>query len=107
MYYEFHKTSLNRGGSHIDSPKRLKNKKVTINPKNNDDKCFQYAVAVALNIEQIKSHPERTSNIKPFTDQYNWKKINFPSHKKDWKNLNQIINQVLLISFMCLIILKK
>ena len=21
----------------------------------------------------------------PFTDQYNWKEINFPSHKNDWK----------------------
>ena len=48
-------------------------KKATMNPKNNDDKCFQYAVAVTLNHEQIKSHPERISNIKPFIDQYNWK----------------------------------
>ena len=48
-------------------------KKGTMNPKNNDDKYFQYAVAVTLNHEQIKSHPERISNIKPFIDQYNWK----------------------------------
>ena len=27
----------------------LKNKKVTINPKNYDDKCFQYVATVALN----------------------------------------------------------
>ena len=26
-----------------------KNKKATINPKSNDDKCFQYALTVALN----------------------------------------------------------
>ena len=30
-------------------------------------------------------HPERTSKIKPFIDQYNWKEIDFPSHGKDWK----------------------
>ena len=30
-----------------------KNKKATINRKNNDDKCFQYAITVALNHEQI------------------------------------------------------
>ena len=30
----------------------LKNKTVTINPKNNDDKCFQYALTVALNYKQ-------------------------------------------------------
>ena len=23
-------------------------------------------------------------NIKPFTDQYDWKEINFSSNKKDW-----------------------
>ena len=43
------------------------------------------ALTVALNNEQIESHPERISNIKSFIDQYNWKKINFQSHKKDWK----------------------
>ena len=77
--------SLSRGGSYIDSPKWLKNKKTTINPKNNDDKCFQYALTVALNYEQTKDHPERISNIKLFIDQYNWKEIDFPSHSKDWK----------------------
>ena len=38
LYYKLHKVSLNRGGSYIDSPKWLKNEKVTINPKNNVDK---------------------------------------------------------------------
>ena len=36
LYYDFNKISLNRGGSYIDSPKWIKNKKSTINPKNND-----------------------------------------------------------------------
>ena len=57
FYYDFNKTSINRGGSYIDSPKWLKNKKSTINPKNNDDKCFQYAVALALNPDKIKKDP--------------------------------------------------
>ena len=38
--YNFSKTSIYRGGSHIDSPKWLKDKKSTINPKNNDLKMF-------------------------------------------------------------------
>ena len=54
LYYDLNKISLGRSGSNIDSPKWLKNKKATINPKNNDDKCFQYALTVALNHEQIK-----------------------------------------------------
>ena len=98
LYYKLHKISLNRGGSYIDSPKWLKIKKA-INPKNNDDKYFQYAAAVALNHEKIKSHPERISNIKPFIDQYNWKEINFP--------LNQTIKQLVLIFYLCHTILNK
>ena len=41
LYYSFNKTSINID-SYIDSPKWLKDKKSTINPKNIDDKCFQY-----------------------------------------------------------------
>ena len=44
LYYDFNKISISRGGSYIDSPQRLKNKKSTINPINNDDKCFQYVL---------------------------------------------------------------
>ena len=32
--------------------------KATINSKNNDEKCFQYAVTVALNYQKINNHPE-------------------------------------------------
>ena len=34
--YNFNKMSIYRGGSYINSPKWLKDKKSTINPKNND-----------------------------------------------------------------------
>ena len=71
LYYDFNKISLNRSGSYIDSPKWLKDKKSTINPKNNADKCFQYAVTLALNLNNIDNHPEIISKIKPFIDQYN------------------------------------
>ena len=43
-------------------------KMATINPKNNDDNCFQYALTVALNYEQIKKDPQRISRIKSFID---------------------------------------
>ena len=85
LYYNLNKVILSRGGSYIDSSKWLKNKKATINPKNNDDKCFQYALTVAINYEKIKKDPQRISKIKPFINQYNWKEIDFPSHSKDWK----------------------
>ena len=59
LYYDFNKTSINRGGSYIDSPKWLKDKNSIINPKSNDNKCFQYAVTLALNLDKIKkTHKE-------------------------------------------------
>ena len=54
LYYDLNKKNLSRGGSYIDSPEWLKNKKAIINPKSNDGKCFQYALTVASNYEQIK-----------------------------------------------------
>ena len=33
LYYDFNKIIISRGGSYIDSPKWLKDKKSTINPK--------------------------------------------------------------------------
>ena len=65
LYYDFNKISISRGGSYIDSPKWLKNKKSTINPKNNDYKCFQYAVTLALNLDKINKNSQRISKIKP------------------------------------------
>ena len=86
LHYNLNKIRLSRGGSYIESPKSLKNKKARINTKNNDDKCFQYASTVALNYEQIKKDPQRISKIKPFLDKYNWKETDFLSHSKEWKN---------------------
>ena len=42
LYYILHKISLSRGGSYIDSPEWIKNKKTTINPKNTkNNECIQ------------------------------------------------------------------
>ena len=73
MHFIIFLISLSKVGSYIYSPEWLKNKKTTINPKNNDDKCFQYALTVAFNYEQIKKDAQRISKTKPFIDQYNWK----------------------------------
>ena len=74
LHYGLYKITLNRGGSYIKSPDWIENKKATINPQNKkDDKCFQYALTVALNHEKIKRDRQRISKIKPFVDQYNWK----------------------------------
>ena len=103
LYYNLNKISLVRGRTYIDTPKCIKNKKAAINPKNNDGKCFLYAMTAALNYKQIKSHPERISNIKPFINQYNWKEIDFPSHKNNGKkfvsNNKTIVLNILLVPY--------
>ena len=85
LYNDFNKTSIYRGGTYIDSPKWLKDKRSTINPKNKDNKCFQYAVTLALHLDNIDNHRERISKIKPFIDKYDWKDIEFPPTSKDWR----------------------
>ena len=82
LYYDLNKISISKSGSYIDSLKWLKNKKSTINPKNNGYKCFQYVITLALNLDKINNHPQRISKIKPFIEEYNWKDIDFPSTKQ-------------------------
>ena len=89
LYYNFIKISLNRGGSYIEPAKWIKDKKSVINPKNNDHKCFQYAVTLALNYDKIDKNHQRVSKIRPFIDQYNWKYIDYPATSKDWKKFEQ------------------
>ena len=89
LSYHIHKTSLKRGKSYIKSPEWILNKRATINPKNKDNKCFQYSITVALNHQNIENHPERISNIKPFINQYNWEDIDFPAVIKDWKKFER------------------
>ena len=79
LEYHLHKISLNRGTSYIDSPEWIKNKKVTINPKNaKDNNCFQYAIIAALNYQNIGHHLERISKLEPFINKYNCKDTEFP-----------------------------
>ena len=91
LYYDLDKTTLTRGESYIESPKYFINKGATINPKNEkDDKCFQYALTLALNYNRIKKKDlEKILKIK-------WKDIDFLSHQKDWKKFEQNNNSIAL-----------
>ena len=92
LYYDLNRRTISKGGSYIESPKWLKDKKCTINQKNTDNKCFQYATTLALNFNSIDKHNQRISKIKPFINNYNWNDINFPAAKKDW-NKFQVNNK--------------
>ena len=89
LYYKCQKISFKRDGSYIDSSDWIKKQKATITSKNTDDKCFQYAVTVALNYGEINWNSERFSNIKPFINKCNRNGINYPSKIDDLKSFEK------------------
>ena len=67
LYYKCHKIHLSCGGSYIDSPDWIKNKKAAINPINKKyNKCFQYAATVLLIYEEIKKNSQKITKMKPW-----------------------------------------
>ena len=42
-----------------------------------------------LYYERINEDPLRITKIKPFIDKYNWKRINCPSEKDDWRKVEK------------------
>ena len=85
MHYKLHKICLKRGGSYTKSSKWLLPKGATTNLKNGkDDNCFQCALTLALNYNEIKEK-ELENIFKKIRDEY----IDFSSHQKGWKNFQQ------------------
>ena len=77
----FHQLNLTRGSSYLLLPDWIANKKVIINPHNNNEQCFKWAVIAAENIGM--KDPQRVSNLRKFTDNYNWSGLEFPVSIKD------------------------
>ena len=99
LYYDLNRITISKGGSYIESPKWLKDKKCCINQKNNDNKCFQYAATLALNINSIDKYHQRITKVKPFIYNYNWNDINFPAAKKD-SNKFEVNNKNIALSIL-------
>ena len=90
MYCKCCKINSNRGGNYIVSRDWIKIKKATANNTNKqDNKCFQYAVTVGLNLKEIGKNLERITKIKPIISKYDWEETNFSSEKDDWKKFEK------------------
>ena len=100
LNYVFYKIDLKRSRSYIETPEWIQNKGATINCQNDDDKCFQYPITIALNYNEIVNHHQRVNRVKPFIDQDNWKHINFPSHVDDWKKF-KLNNKSIASNVLC------
>ena len=79
----FHQLSLTRGSSYLPLPNWLARKKAIINPKNEDQECFKWAIIVASRFEEINNNPERISKLKRFEKDFNWSGIGFPDSVKN------------------------
>ena len=64
----FHQLNLTRGSSYLLLPDWTDKKKAMINPQNDDEECFKWAVIAALEWTDIKFHPEHVSNLRNFVE---------------------------------------
>ena len=72
--------------SEFNSSGWLRGKKETIISGDND---FENTLDDALNYQNIETHPERISKLKPYINKYNWEGINFPAGSKEWQKFEQ------------------
>ena len=49
-----------------------------------EDYDFEDALDDALNYQNIETHPERISKLKPYVNIYNWEGIDVPAGPKNW-----------------------
>ena len=90
LEYHVHKVSLNQGSSYIPQPEWVSQKKSTLNPYNHsDNRCFLYAIVIALNYHNIDNNPQIISNLLPFIASYNWLNIDFPAGHKDYSTFEK------------------
>ena len=107
---DFHQLNLMRGSSYLSLPNWLARKKAIINPKNEDQECFKWAVITASRWEKINNNPERISKLKRFEKDFDWSGIEFPVSVKDIKKFefrNQISINLLAIEGKQIYICRK
>ena len=56
---------------HLPLPQFIEAKRTIINPQNQDNECFKWAVLAALHNPEIKCNPERISKLRKFESMYN------------------------------------
>ena len=107
---DFHQLNLMRRSSYLPLPNWLAHKKAIINPKNEDQECFKWAVIAASRWEEVNNNPERISKLKRFEKDFDWSGIGFPVSFKDISKFefrNQISINLLAIEGKQIYICKK
>ena len=79
----FHELNLMRGSFYLPLPDYIAKRKAAINPQNGDEEFFKWAIITADKWMNIDYHPERVSNLREFTDNYDLSDLEFPVSIKD------------------------
>ena len=82
-----------KGGSYIDLPDNIKNKKCCINIQNEDQLCVKYCLLYHFNKHLIKKNPQRVSQYAQFDKQFDFSRIHFPVSLKDITKLEKVVNR--------------
>ena len=99
----FHQLNLTRGSSYLPLPDWLARKKAIVHPHNDDRECFKWSVITAGKVGM--KDPQRVSNLRKFTDNYDWSGLEFLVSIKDigkFENRNNISVNVLAFRDTCL-----
>ena len=81
-----------------------------INPQNEDQEWFKWAVIAAENFNEIGKDPQCISKLRKFTDNYDWSGLKFPVAVKDinvFEMNNDISINVLLVDNKDMYICRK
>ena len=70
----------------VETPMCIKSKKAVLNPKDNDNKSFQYSITLSLYYKEIGNNFNRITKIKPSINNFNWNTINFPPTQQNYKS---------------------
>ena len=102
----FHRLNLTRGSSYLPLLDWFAQKKAIINPQNEDEEYFKWAVIAAERVGM--KDPQRISDLRKFSNNYDLSGLRFPMATKDIKvfeMINNISVNVLLVEnreiFIC------
>ena len=104
----FYQLNLTRESSYLPLPDWLAKKKAIINPDNDDEECFKWAV---IAVERVgMKDPQRVSNLRKFTNNYDSSGLNFPvaiNNIKDFEMNNGISINILSVENKDIYICRK
>ena len=81
LYVNFHQLNLTRGSSSLPLPDWLVRKKAIVNRHKDNEECFKWLVITAENVRM--KDPQHVSNLRKFTDNYDWSGLEFSLSIKD------------------------